>query len=829
MHSDKTQCFIKKPLLGLVKKPLQESLNQEVYPIDIMGKLENSRPYLLDSKLNTGFCRKSLTVFLICMILLSPFLFCDVSDALTDQLSTGAILIKSDGTIEGSDKLQRNGNVYTLTSDVYVEFSNYLAQELTPFLVIEKDNVVVNGAGHTVTSNGTGMGIYARGVQGVTIANFTLKNFTVGFSSYICDLITPAQSGLIRKLTHNNQLLNNIIEVVNPQSMGSGVEGWGIFVEFSEDIVVNGNTIKAADSAKGLYVGATCNRTTITNNKFVKCGLDLYTLAEKTLNGNTIDDKPVVFVTGKSHEVIDGGEQVFVYNCHDITVRNVAPNSDYRRTIQLQATDNSIVTSCKGVIALTDSTNNSITNNPAKTVALFSSNFNRIFSNDLSVGYVIFPRASYEETYGRCIDLSASKYNDIYNNTIRSCTDGIHLGEVEEASQYNNIYQNNIYNVGRGIFFTYSHKNFVYSNRIYNCSTGLNLQATNDIVGAQNNITDCGRALYVMGSNNQFYHNNFVNNTNQVSVAHQMLFSSSIVLAYSVNNTFDAGYIAGGNYWSIFQGLDSNGDGVSEAPYEINSNNSDRYPFMQPIGLSNYVPPEKPPVYFDPPPTPTPTPTPTLTPTATPTSPPQTTTNTPTPTPTATYTQKPLAKPSFTQSIIKAITDQGAQVELLIIGNITNIQMSNATITNDQMTAKTTITLTVTGQSGTTGFSNITIPKTSVTYGTTPKIYIDNQLASNQGFTQDSNNYYVWYTTNFSSHQISITFTMPVSPSPTASNSGSQGQSSLPEVVYGLVAAIAVVIAVVIVLQVITKRQKSKSASEKVASFVYCSCNKRYI
>ncbi|MDD3792741.1 MAG: hypothetical protein PHY74_06390, partial [Candidatus Bathyarchaeota archaeon] len=175
-----------------------------------------------------------------------------MSDALTDQLSPGAILIKSDGTIEGSDKLQRNGNIYTLTSDVNVEFSNYLAQELTPFLVIEKDNIVVNGAGHTVTSNGTGLGIYARGVHGVTIANFTLRNFTVGFSSYVSDLITPTHSELIRKLTHNNQILNNNIEVVNPQSIGSGVEGWGIFVEFSEDILVNGNTIKAADPAKGL-------------------------------------------------------------------------------------------------------------------------------------------------------------------------------------------------------------------------------------------------------------------------------------------------------------------------------------------------------------------------------------------------------------------------------------------------------------------------------------------------------------------------------------------------------------------------------------------------
>jgi hypothetical protein len=43
-------------------------------------------------------------------------------------------------------------------------------------------------------------------------------------------------------------------------------------------------------------------------------------------------------------------------------------------------------------------------------------------------------------------------------------------------------------------------------------------------------------------------------------------------------------------------------------------------------------------------------------------------------------------------------------------------------------------------------------------YGTTPTIYIDNKPASNQGFTQDANNYYVWYLTYFSTHKVSIVF-----------------------------------------------------------------------
>jgi hypothetical protein len=103
-------------------------------------------------------------------------------------------------------------------------------------------------------------------------------------------------------------------------------------------------------------------------------------------------------------------------------------------------------------------------------------------------------------------------------------------------------------------------------------------------------------------------------------------------------------------------------------------------------------------------------------------------------------------------------------VDLSISGNVTGSQMSNVTMETNQSAASTTMSFIVTGESGTTGFSNITIPKISIPYGTTPTIYIDNQPAQNQGYTQDSNNYYVWYTTHFSTHQVTIQFVVPSRP-----------------------------------------------------------------
>jgi hypothetical protein len=76
----------------------------------------------------------------------------------------------------------------------------------------------------------------------------------------------------------------------------------------------------------------------------------------------------------------------------------------------------------------------------------------------------------------------------------------------------------------------------------------------------------------------------------------------------------------------------------------------------------------------------------------------------------------------------------------------------------------------ITGPNGTAGLGNMTIPKTAIPYGNSPVVYIDGQQAPNQGYAQDANNFYVWFTTSFSAHQVSIQFV--VSPTSPASSLG---------------------------------------------------------
>ena len=149
-------------------------------------------------------------------------------------------------------------------------------------------------------------------------------------------------------------------------------------------------------------------------------------------------------------------------------------------------------------------------------------------------------------------------------------------------------------------------------------------------------------------------------------------------------------------------------------------------------------------------PAPTPTPTPSQTTTATPT---QTPSATAKPTPTASPT--PAATPNSTSNI-KTVNITGTDFVLTFGGNVTSLQVSNAALSTDQKT--TEVSFSLTGQSGTEGFCNVTIPKNAVSGWSVPIVYVDNQKCENQGCTQDTNNYYAWFTTHFSTHNVSIVF-----------------------------------------------------------------------
>jgi hypothetical protein len=73
----------------------------------------------------------------------------------------------ADGTVEGTDKIQRSGNVYTFLEDIWGS------------IVVSCDNVTIDGAGYMINGTGTGnlYGVFIEGRRSVTIQNLTIANF----------------------------------------------------------------------------------------------------------------------------------------------------------------------------------------------------------------------------------------------------------------------------------------------------------------------------------------------------------------------------------------------------------------------------------------------------------------------------------------------------------------------------------------------------------------------------------------------------------------------------------------------------------------------------
>jgi parallel beta-helix repeat protein len=186
-------------------------------------------------------------------------------------------------------------------------------------------------------------------------------------------------------------------------------------------------------------------------------------------------------------------------------------------------------------------------------------------------------------SYNFGIEIDGSN-NLIFRNNITNTYYGIN-----ESGSYNTVSENNITDSENGICITDAgHSTFNRNNVTHNYN-GFNIWSRYNIIH-ENNIEDNSNGVVLCDGTvspgpsigNTFFHNDFVNNTVQVS------FHGS----EDDENFWDNG--AEGNFWSDYTGADNNNDGIGDTPHILSESNIDRYPLMSPFGDPSPVVPEFP-------------------------------------------------------------------------------------------------------------------------------------------------------------------------------------------------------------------------------------------
>jgi len=184
------------------------------------------------------------------------------------------------------------------------------------------------------------------------------------------------------------------------------------------------------------------------------------------------------------------------------------------------------------------------------------------------------------------INLQGAHNNVIIENNFEGNNWGIGI-MIDNGYEYgnssgNHFLGNNITNQAVGINSIVGSANVFSGNNILNCNIyGILLESyPNQIVG--NNIENNSVGIFFShgASNNTIYDNNFINNQKDMDDAHSVL---PYLYEISINNWDNC---SRGNYWSVYNGTDNDGDGIGDNPHLVYETNEDNYPLINQVDIS---------------------------------------------------------------------------------------------------------------------------------------------------------------------------------------------------------------------------------------------------
>jgi parallel beta-helix repeat protein len=317
-----------------------------------------------------------------------------------------AIYIRGDGTVDGTNSILRDGNIYTFTADI------------SGSIVVEKDDVVVDGASYGLQGSGVGTGISLYGRTNVTVQDMDVSNFFYGIylnsshnSSLSNNSVTGNFYGVYLSASSNNTISGSNIsgndypgvwlrsssnnEIRENRINGNLQDGIWLSTS-SDDNRIIGNTISG--NAFGIRIDDYSNNMLRNNDlrdngyNFGVFGSYLPEFIQDIDESNTVNGKPIIYWVNHQDETVplDVG-YVALVDCSGITVQNLNLNRNGQALLLAYTTDsmitqNNITENIHGIYICGSSDNtasgNNISRNAANGIYMYYSENNSFFHNN---------------------------------------------------------------------------------------------------------------------------------------------------------------------------------------------------------------------------------------------------------------------------------------------------------------------------------------------------------------------------------------------------------------------------------------------------------------
>lgn len=459
--------------------------------------------------------KRNFTVLTLVILLASWFLF---SLSVCTVRASGTVYIRADGRVDPS-----TAPMATVDNATYV-----FTGGISDHVVIERDNIVVDGAGNTLQGLGSDNGMLLVGRNNVTIKHVTIRAFDIGIL-----LMSSSNIGIIdNEITDNN----HGIKVAN--SSDSNIfrneiyanNGNGIDLSQSPNSSIHQNNVTANAWVGIKLEGSSSNNTQIVDNSVTANGQSGIWLTDLSTHNSVLGNN----VTANS------AVGIWVYNCSN----NVLTNND-------------VANNADGIY-LMSSSNNTLSGNEMErnryNFGIYGTDLST-FMHSVDTSNVVEGKPVYYFTNQSNIMISPEGYPEVGYLGFANCANITALG----LDLTDNV---------QGVLLAFTNDSRITGNRLAHNGAGVYLwsSANNTLTGNNLANNDYGVVL-VYSSDNRILCNSLVNNPTQA-------------LNQDCYNIWNDGYPSGGNYWSDYDGTDSDHDGVGDSPYAIDANNNDQHPLM---------------------------------------------------------------------------------------------------------------------------------------------------------------------------------------------------------------------------------------------------------